>query len=105
LYRASYLAGAGLVVAALAQAFAPDHLDGVAHASISNPYGQSWLRRAVGYATFAGVAVLGIFSVGVAIDVIRRAVRAEGAAASPIDAGRGHPCAGRRGAGGRRRGW
>jgi signal transduction histidine kinase len=78
LYRASYLAGAGLVVAALAQAFAPDHLDGVAHASISNPYGQSWLRGPVGYATFAGVAVLGIFSVGVAIDVIRRAVRAKG---------------------------
>jgi signal transduction histidine kinase len=78
LRRAGYVAGAGLVVASLAQAFAPDQLDGVAQASISNPYGQDWLRVLAGYATFAGVAILGVFGLGVAVDAVQRAWRSHG---------------------------
>jgi signal transduction histidine kinase len=75
---AAYLAGAGLTIASLAQAFAPDQLDGVAHASITNPYGLSWLRSPAGYATVAGVAVLVLFGALAAIDAVHRAWRAHG---------------------------
>jgi signal transduction histidine kinase len=78
LRMAGYVAAAGLTIASLAQAFTADRLDGVAHGTIPNPYGQEWLRSATDLLTVVGVISVGVFGVWVAVDILIRAVRARG---------------------------
>ena len=69
----AWAAGFGLALATLAQAFAPDKLDGVARGVIANPYGQRWLDAPARYVTTVGVAVLAAFGIASAADTVWRA--------------------------------
>ena len=73
------VAAAGLVLATVAQAVAPDNLDGVVSSSpIANPLGIDALAAPVGVVTTAGVALLFLFTVAAMVDVVVRTVRARG---------------------------
>lgn len=76
---ATVVGGLALGAVTVAQAVAPDHLDGVGpglHA-VSNPLGVPGLARAADLVTAAGVAVLAVYSVAVLVDVLVRYHRAE----------------------------
>jgi signal transduction histidine kinase len=75
--RFEQLAASALAVVVIAQAFSPDHLDGVADVVIRNPLGVDSLADAVTTLTGLGVAVLLAFMVGCWIDLIRRYARGD----------------------------
>jgi signal transduction histidine kinase len=79
LRRFGKVAVAGLVLAAVAQAVAPDNLEGVVSSSpIANPLGIEALAAPVSVVTTAGVALLSLFTVAAMVDVVVRTLRARG---------------------------
>jgi signal transduction histidine kinase len=69
------LAAVALVLMTVAQALAPDRLDGVRHRVIGNPLGVPMLAGPVAVATVAAGVCLGCFAVVSLVDLVRRGVR------------------------------
>jgi signal transduction histidine kinase len=72
------VAGVALVLMTVAQAFAPDHLDGVRHHVIANPLGVPILAGPVAVATSVAGVCLAVFAVVSLADLVRRAVSSRG---------------------------
>jgi hypothetical protein len=74
------VAAAGLVLATVAQAVAPDHLEGVVSSTpITNPLGIDALAALVRVVTIPAEVLLFLFTLAAMFDVVARTVRARGA--------------------------